>query len=44
VLPDGCDFESLYKEHNHSKQYYQLLDQTLPNWRERRQKLNRFEF
>src|SRR6266487_266596 len=32
------------KEHNHSKQYYQLLDQTLPDWRERRQKLNRFEF
>jgi predicted metal-dependent hydrolase len=32
------------KEHNHSKKYYQLLDQTLPDWRERRQKLNRFEF
>ena len=32
------------KEHNHSKQYYQLLDQTLPDWRERREKLNRFEF
>jgi len=32
------------KEHNHSKHYYQLLDQTLPDWRERRQKLNTFEF
>jgi predicted metal-dependent hydrolase len=32
------------KEHNHGKQYYQLLDQTLPDWRERRQKLNTFEF
>jgi len=31
------------KEHNHGKQYYRLLDQILPNWRERRQKLNRFE-
>jgi predicted metal-dependent hydrolase len=31
------------KEHNHSKQYYQLLDQTLPDWRERREKLNKFE-
>lgn len=32
------------KEHNHSRQYYQLLDQTLPDWRERRWKLNTFEF
>jgi predicted metal-dependent hydrolase len=32
------------KEHNHGKHYYQLLDQTLPDWRERRQKLNKFEF
>ncbi len=32
------------KEHNHSKQYYQLLDQSLPDWRERRRKLNEFEF
>ncbi len=32
------------KEHNHNKQYYQLLDHTLPDWRERRQKLNKFEF
>lgn len=31
------------KEHNHSKQYYQLLEQVLPDWRERRQKLNTFE-
>ncbi len=27
------------KEHHHGKQYYQLLDHTLPDWRERRQKL-----
>jgi predicted metal-dependent hydrolase len=32
------------KEHNHSKPYYQLLDQALPDWRERRKKLNEFEF
>jgi predicted metal-dependent hydrolase len=32
------------KEHNHSKQYYQLLDQALPDWREQRRKLNEFEF
>ena len=32
------------KEHNHGKPYYRLLDQTLPDWRERRQKLNKFEF
>ena len=31
------------KEHNHGKQYYQLLDQVLPNWRTQRQKLNQFE-
>jgi predicted metal-dependent hydrolase len=31
------------KEHNHSKEYYQLLDQVLPTWRDRRQKLNQFE-
>lgn len=32
------------KEHNHSKQYYQLLNQALPDWQERRRKLNAFEF
>jgi predicted metal-dependent hydrolase len=32
------------KEHNHGKRYYQLLNQALPDWRERRQKLNKFEF
>jgi predicted metal-dependent hydrolase len=31
------------KEQNHGKHYYQLLDQVLPNWREKRQKLNQFE-
>lgn len=32
------------KEHHHNKQYYQLLDHTLPDWRDRRRKLNEFEF
>jgi Predicted metal-dependent hydrolase len=32
------------KEHNHGKQFYLLLDQVLPGWRERRDKLNKFEF
>jgi predicted metal-dependent hydrolase len=31
------------KEHQHGKQYDHLLDHTLPEWRERRQQLNRFE-
>lgn len=31
------------KEHNHSKRYYALLDRTLPEWRELRQKLNSLE-
>jgi predicted metal-dependent hydrolase len=31
------------KEHQHGKQYYHLLDHTLPEWRERWQTLNRFE-
>jgi predicted metal-dependent hydrolase len=32
------------KEHNHSKHFYMLLDAMLPDWRERRNKLNNFEF
>ncbi len=32
------------KEHNHGKRYYLLLDTTMPDWRERRQRLNAFEF
>lgn len=32
------------KEPNHSPQYYELLDRVLPDWRERREKLNAFEF
>ncbi|MBA2681523.1 MAG: M48 family metallopeptidase [Ktedonobacteraceae bacterium] len=39
VLHELCHL----KEHNHSKQYYHLLDHLLPDWRERRQKLNMFE-
>lgn len=32
------------KEHNHSKSFYQLLEQTLPNWSELRRELNQFDF
>lgn len=32
------------KEHNHSKRYYALLDTAMPDWRERRQRLNAYEF
>ncbi|TVR19998.1 MAG: M48 family peptidase, partial [Anaerolineaceae bacterium] len=31
-------------EHNHSKRFYALLDRILPDWRERRQKLNAMDF
>lgn len=31
-------------EHNHSNRFYALLDRTLPDWRERRQKLNTYAF
>ena len=31
-------------EHNHSKRFYALLDRILPDWRERRQKLNAQDF
>lgn len=31
-------------EHNHSKRFYTLLDQVMPDWRERRAKLNMQEF
>jgi predicted metal-dependent hydrolase len=29
-------------EHNHSKRFYQLLDRMMPDWSERRQRLNEF--
>ncbi len=32
------------KEHNHSKRYYLLLDTAMPDWRERRERLNAYEF
>jgi len=32
------------KEPNHSQRYYELLDRVLPDWRDRREKLNAFEF
>ena len=32
------------KEPNHGPRYYQLLDRVLPDWRERREKLNAYEF
>jgi predicted metal-dependent hydrolase len=31
------------KEHNHSRRYYDLLNRVMPDWREKRQKLNEFE-
>lgn len=31
-------------EHNHSKRFYALLDRILPDWRERRHKLNAYDF
>jgi predicted metal-dependent hydrolase len=31
------------KEHNHSRAYYNLLDQLLPDWKDRRQELNHFQ-
>lgn len=31
-------------EPNHGQRYYELLDRVLPDWRERREKLNTFEF
>jgi predicted metal-dependent hydrolase len=31
-------------EPNHSPRYYELLDRILPDWRERRERLNTFEF
>ncbi|NLF77128.1 MAG: M48 family metallopeptidase [Chloroflexi bacterium] len=32
------------KEHNHSTAFYALLDRVMPDWRERRHKLNTFVF
>lgn len=32
------------QEPNHGTRYHQLLDRVLPDWRERREKLNAFEF
>ena len=32
------------REPNHSPRYYQLLDRVLPDWRERRERLNAYEF
>jgi predicted metal-dependent hydrolase len=32
------------KERNHGPRYYELLDRVLPDWRDRREKLNTFEF
>jgi predicted metal-dependent hydrolase len=31
------------KEHNHSPAFYALLDRVLPDWRERRERLNQLE-
>ena len=32
------------KEHHHGKAFYQLLDRVLPEWRERKRKLEEFDF
>ena len=32
------------KEHHHGKAFYSLLDRVLPEWRERKQKLEEFDF
>lgn len=32
------------KEHNHSKRYYALLDAAMPDWRDRRKRINAYEF
>ena len=39
-LPQDCHL----KERNHGPRYYELLNRVLPDWRERREKLNAFEF
>jgi predicted metal-dependent hydrolase len=31
-------------EHNHSSRFYALMDRILPDWRERRQRLNELDF
>jgi hypothetical protein len=31
------------KEHNHSQQYYELLNRVMPDWRSKREKLNQVE-
>jgi len=32
------------REHHHGKAFYQLLDRVLPEWRERKRKLEEFDF
>ena len=32
------------KEHNHSRKYYDLMDRAMPDWKQRRDQLNSFEF
>ena len=48
VPKDLIDYAILHelchlKEHNHSRAFYSLLDRALPNWRERRLRLNQIE-
>ena len=32
------------KEHNHSRKYYDFMDRVMPDWKQRRDQLNGFEF
>jgi predicted metal-dependent hydrolase len=32
------------KEHNHSRKYYDLMDRVMPDWKQHRDQLNRFDF
>lgn len=49
-LPTECvDYVIVHEmchlvEHNHSPEYYALLSRVLPDWRERKQKLDGFDF
>jgi len=49
-VPKSCiDYVIIHElchlvEHNHSRRFYALLDRVMPDWRERRRRLNEVEF